>query len=106
MHAFYQACLSFLFLACLPFAVPCSPARAPFPIAPAALELVSGGAKARAPDPQAALPKAQVRPRAHPGSGGSPPAAAASRRQSWGPGEAGARRGPGDPGEGEVRRAE
>lgn len=105
MHAFYQACLSFLFLACLPFAVPCSPARAPFPIAPAALELVSGGAEGAGSRPSSSSSQSP-RPRAHPGSGGSPPAAAASRRQSWGPGEAGAHGGPGDPGEGEVRRAE
>lgn len=100
MHAFYQACLSFLFLACLPFAVPCSPARAPFPIAPAALELVSGGAEGAGSRPSSS-------------SSQSPGKAEGSSRQ-WrvptccGGVKAGVRgrRGPGDPGEGEVRRAE
>lgn len=106
MHAFYQACLSFLFLARSPF---CPQLPGPGPLSHSRLLLLNlflEQRKARAPDPHAALPKAQVRMKARAGSGGSPPAAAAARRPSGGPGEAGAAPGVRRPGVGEVRRAE
>lgn len=79
----------------------------PFPVAPAALELVSGGAEGAAPDPQAALPKAQVRTKARLGTGGALPAQAAAQLQNGGLGRGGdPNPRPGHPGESEGRGAE
>lgn len=79
----------------------------PFPVAPAALELVSGGAEGAAPDPQAALSKAQVRTKARLGTGGSLPAQAAAQLQNGGLGRGGdPNPRPGHPGESEVHGAE
>lgn len=80
MRSSLPACLSALSLAHSPLLSPAPRPGPPFPRRLLLLNLFLGEQKARAPDPRAALPKAQVRTQAPPGGGGFPPAAAAARR--------------------------
>lgn len=67
MHAFYQACLSFLFLARPPFLSPAPRPGPPFPLWPLLLNLFLEERKARAAEPHAALPTAHGRMKARAG---------------------------------------
>lgn len=86
---------------------PCSRPGSPFPWRRLLLNLLRAERRARAPDPQAAVAKAQVRMEARLGTGGSLPAETAAWLQNGGLGRGGGPdRRPGDPGGGEVHGAE